>query len=42
MTIGSGVIMEDGAKVTIKAAKVNIESYFRAKNGAVVKIITQP
>lgn len=39
---GSGVTMEDGAKVTIKVTKVNIESSFRAKNGAVVKIITQP
>ena len=42
LTIGSGVTMEDGAKVTIKATKVNIESSFHAENGAVVKIITQP
>lgn len=42
LTIGSGVTMEDGAKVTIKATKINMESSFRAKNGAVVKIIAQP
>ncbi|MBC8420708.1 MAG: hypothetical protein H8E10_19155, partial [Desulfobacterales bacterium] len=38
ITIGTNVRIESGATVTFKAPKVNLQSGFHAKEGAVVKI----
>ena len=40
ITIGSGVTIESGAKVTFSAPRVDIQSGFHAEDGALVEIIT--
>jgi len=41
ITIGPGVTIKNGARVTIKAPRVNLKSFFHAEEGAVVRIKQQ-
>jgi hypothetical protein len=38
LTIGPGVVIEDGAQVTFHAPRINVKSPFHAQTGAVVKM----
>ena len=41
ITIGTGVTIKNGGKVTLKAPKVKVQSGFHAETGSVVKIRQQ-